>query len=53
MALEPGALENAARRAKDAGYPDATRDLADLVVNLAGPAPAAVGAASHLKEAFA
>lgn len=38
MALEPGALENAARRAKSAGYPNATSDLADLVVQLgSGP----------------
>ena len=53
MALEPGALENAAKRAKDAGYPDATRDLADLVIRLAGPTPAPIGPAPHLKEAFA
>lgn len=31
MALEPGALENAAARARSCGLPDATRDLADLV----------------------
>jgi UDP-N-acetylglucosamine--N-acetylmuramyl-(pentapeptide) pyrophosphoryl-undecaprenol N-acetylglucosamine transferase len=37
MALEPGALENAARRARAAGYPNATRDLADLVEGLAPP----------------
>ncbi len=42
LALEPGALENAARRARDAGYPNATADLADLVERLAGPAPEAV-----------
>jgi UDP-N-acetylglucosamine--N-acetylmuramyl-(pentapeptide) pyrophosphoryl-undecaprenol N-acetylglucosamine transferase len=53
MALEPGALENAAKRARDAGYPNATRDLADLVENLAGPTPAPVGPATNLKEAFA
>ena len=53
MALEPGALENAAARARDAGYPDATRDLADLVINLAGPTPAPVGPAVQYKEAFA
>jgi UDP-N-acetylglucosamine--N-acetylmuramyl-(pentapeptide) pyrophosphoryl-undecaprenol N-acetylglucosamine transferase len=53
MALEPGALENAAKRARDAGYPNATHDLADLVENLAGPTPAPVGPATNLKEAFA
>jgi UDP-N-acetylglucosamine--N-acetylmuramyl-(pentapeptide) pyrophosphoryl-undecaprenol N-acetylglucosamine transferase len=40
MALEPGALENAARRARDAGYPDAARDLADLVESLVPPVEA-------------
>jgi UDP-N-acetylglucosamine--N-acetylmuramyl-(pentapeptide) pyrophosphoryl-undecaprenol N-acetylglucosamine transferase len=61
MALEPGALENAARRARDAGYPRATQDLADLVENLAGPKPQAVGRVTNpprptppnSKEAFA
>ena len=53
MALEPGALENAARRAREAGYPNATRDLADLVENLAGPREAPVGSRSPVKEAFA
>ncbi len=55
MALEPGALENAARRARDAGYPGATAALADLVEQLgAPPAPAYVGpAAAALREAFA
>lgn len=37
MALEPGALENAAARAARCGLPDATRDLADLVESLAAP----------------
>lgn len=37
MALEPGALENAAARAASCGRPDATRDLADLVESLAAP----------------
>ncbi|WP_432767832.1 MAG: undecaprenyldiphospho-muramoylpentapeptide beta-N-acetylglucosaminyltransferase [Sphingopyxis sp.] len=37
MALEPGALENAAARAASCGLPDATRDLADLVESLAAP----------------
>ncbi len=53
MALEPGALENAARRARDAGYPQATQALADLVESLAGPTPSSVGPALKLKEAFA
>jgi UDP-N-acetylglucosamine--N-acetylmuramyl-(pentapeptide) pyrophosphoryl-undecaprenol N-acetylglucosamine transferase len=42
LALEPGALENAARRARDAGYPNATADLADLVESLAGRTPEAI-----------
>ncbi len=37
MALEPGALENAATRAASCGLPDATRDLADLVESFAAP----------------
>jgi len=37
MALEPGALEDAADRAASCGLPDATRDLADLVESLAAP----------------
>ncbi|HEX8446343.1 MAG TPA: undecaprenyldiphospho-muramoylpentapeptide beta-N-acetylglucosaminyltransferase [Sphingomonas sp.] len=38
LALEPGALENAARRAWSCGRPNAVRDLADLVEGL-GRAP--------------
>lgn len=38
MALEPGALENAAARARSCGRPDATRDLADLVESAGGAA---------------
>ena len=38
LALEPGALENAARRAHSVGRPDATRALADLVER-SGAAP--------------
>ena len=58
MALEPGALENAARRAHSAGYPDATRDLADLVEGLAPPVEAAPLRVERtprpaLREAFA
>lgn len=49
MALEPGALETAAARARTCGLPNATRDLADLIES-AGGAPLMdvirVGAAS-------
>ena len=38
LALEPGALENAARRARACGRPNAVRDLADLAERLAGGA---------------
>ncbi len=38
IALEPGALENAAKAAKACGRPDAVRDLADLVESF-GAAP--------------
>lgn len=31
MAMEPGALENAARRARQCGRPEAVKDLADLI----------------------
>lgn len=34
LGLEPAALMNAAGRARNAGYPNATRDLADLVERL-------------------
>ncbi|WP_188235684.1 undecaprenyldiphospho-muramoylpentapeptide beta-N-acetylglucosaminyltransferase [Sphingopyxis sp. LK2115] len=37
MALESGALEEAAERAASCGLPDATRDLADLVESFAAP----------------
>lgn len=37
MALEAGALEDAAERAAGCGLPDATRDLASLVESLAPP----------------
>lgn len=37
MALEPGALEEAAERAASCGLPDATRNLADLVESFAAP----------------
>ena len=37
MALEPGALEEAAERAASCGLPNATRDLADLVESLTAP----------------
>lgn len=42
LALEPGALQNAAKRAKGAGRPNAARDLADLVEGL-GRAPVVDG----------
>lgn len=38
MALEPGALENAARRARECGRPDAVKDMADLIESF-GVAP--------------
>ena len=38
LALEPGALQNAAKRAKTCGRPNAARDLADLLESI-GPAP--------------
>ena len=38
IALEPGALENAAKAAKDCGRPNAVADLADLVESF-GKAP--------------
>jgi len=57
LALEPGALENAARRAREAGYPNATADLADLVESLAGPTPEAIPLTTtpprNFKEALA
>lgn len=38
MAMEPGALQNAARRAWSCGRPDAARDMADLLESI-GTAP--------------
>lgn len=38
LALEPGALQNAAKRARGCGRPNAARDLADLLESI-GPAP--------------
>lgn len=38
MALEPGALQNAARRARSCGRPDAARDMANLLESI-GKAP--------------
>ncbi|MCE7795876.1 undecaprenyldiphospho-muramoylpentapeptide beta-N-acetylglucosaminyltransferase [Sphingobium sufflavum] len=38
LAMEPGALENAARRARECGRPDAVRDMADLIESF-GVAP--------------
>ncbi|MEZ5709583.1 MAG: undecaprenyldiphospho-muramoylpentapeptide beta-N-acetylglucosaminyltransferase [Blastomonas sp.] len=37
MAMDPGALENAALAAHKCGYPNAVRDLADLVESLGAP----------------
>ena len=59
MALEPGALENAAKRARGAGYPDAASDLADLLEQIGvGPdipigLPAKARRQPGYKEAFA
>ncbi|MBO9580940.1 MAG: undecaprenyldiphospho-muramoylpentapeptide beta-N-acetylglucosaminyltransferase [Sphingobium sp.] len=41
LAMEPGALVNAADRAKSCGRPDAAKDLADLIESF-GPAPQTV-----------
>ena len=38
MAMEPGALQNAAKRARACGRPDAAREMADLLESI-GPAP--------------
>ncbi|PHQ62351.1 MAG: undecaprenyldiphospho-muramoylpentapeptide beta-N-acetylglucosaminyltransferase [Sphingobium sp.] len=38
MAMEPGALQNAAKRARNCGRPDAARDMADLLESI-GKAP--------------
>ncbi|BAK65268.1 UDP-N-acetylglucosamine--N-acetylmuramyl-(pentapeptide) pyrophosphoryl-undecaprenol N-acetylglucosamine transferase [Sphingobium sp. SYK-6] len=38
LAMEPGALQNAAARARAAGFPDAVRDMADLIESFS-PAP--------------
>jgi len=38
LAMEPGALQNAAARAKACGLPDAVKDMADLIESF-GPAP--------------
>jgi UDP-N-acetylglucosamine--N-acetylmuramyl-(pentapeptide) pyrophosphoryl-undecaprenol N-acetylglucosamine transferase len=54
LALEPGALENAAARAKSVGRPDATSDLADLVESTGGAGLMAVinvGAGSASRSA--
>ncbi|NNC71806.1 MAG: undecaprenyldiphospho-muramoylpentapeptide beta-N-acetylglucosaminyltransferase [Sphingomonadaceae bacterium] len=55
LGLEPEALMNAAGRARSAGYPDATRDLADLVERLGrgGVTPEPVGAAARNPRAAA
>ena len=38
LAMEPGALQNAAKRARKCGRPDAVKDLCDLIESF-GPAP--------------
>ena len=38
LALEPGALANAAERAKSCGRPDAVKDMCDLIESF-GPSP--------------
>ncbi|TVV72159.1 undecaprenyldiphospho-muramoylpentapeptide beta-N-acetylglucosaminyltransferase [Sphingomonas solaris] len=58
LALEPGSLENAARRAGSVGRPHAARDLADLVEGLGRTPvvdglPAARGSKKLGTEAFA
>lgn len=59
LALDPGALENAARRARDCGRPRAASDLADLVESLGAtpimePMPVSRDAPSFgSREAFA
>jgi UDP-N-acetylglucosamine--N-acetylmuramyl-(pentapeptide) pyrophosphoryl-undecaprenol N-acetylglucosamine transferase len=55
LALEPGALQNAAERAKGVGRPNAARDLADLVEGL-GRTPVVDGlpaTSAPAKAAFA
>ena len=55
LGLEPEALMNAAGRARSAGYPNATRDLADLVERLGqglGGEAVPVGAPSRAKPAM-
>mgnify|MGYP000849516393 FL=1 len=48
LGLDPEGLTNAAGRARSIGRPNATRDLADMVENLARPvAPQAVGLAAQ------
>lgn len=56
LALEPGALNNAAKRAKECGRPDAASALADLVESLGREPimdPIPVGDPSFAREAFA
>lgn len=44
LSLEPGALQNAADRARGCGRPDAVRDMADLIERI-GVAPTPIGLA--------
>ena len=49
LALEPGALVNAANRAKECGRPDAARDLADVVEGLEAPVVGDLAATEGLR----
>jgi UDP-N-acetylglucosamine--N-acetylmuramyl-(pentapeptide) pyrophosphoryl-undecaprenol N-acetylglucosamine transferase len=52
LAMEPGALQNAADRAKSCGRPDAAKDLADLIESF-GPAPQTIDTVSEQEFGFA
>jgi UDP-N-acetylglucosamine--N-acetylmuramyl-(pentapeptide) pyrophosphoryl-undecaprenol N-acetylglucosamine transferase len=52
LAMEPGALVNAADRAKSCGRPDAAKDLADLIESF-GPAPQTIDTVSEPEFGFA
>ena len=52
LAMEPGALQNAADRARSCGRPDAVKDLADLIESF-GPAPQTIDTVSAPEFGFA
>jgi UDP-N-acetylglucosamine--N-acetylmuramyl-(pentapeptide) pyrophosphoryl-undecaprenol N-acetylglucosamine transferase len=52
LAMEPGALVNAADRAKSCGRPDAAKDLADLIESF-GPAPQTIDTVTEPEFGFA